>query len=238
MRRILFGLLLVSLVAISLSCSDSRPTDPAGGGPYDAMGAGAPWERRMVDRGSPDGLIEHFARSYAGRRPRMCSDALDVLFEFEFTPDVADSMGLPEDMPWWGKDEDMQSTRNMFQDNSVVDIDMALEPFGGMDWEVCARDFIGTSVVPPETTTVVGLCRTFEPDIRIHIEKEGEEPWILWVNSTLLDIMVRPDPDEPGAWSIVRIKESYKPEVAARDIPAAGLGTEGATWGSVKSMFR
>jgi hypothetical protein len=178
---------------------------------------------------APDGLLECFAISYSIQAIRMCGQALDELFEFESAEDVADSLGLPPDRPWWGKTNDMQSTLNMFDACHVTVVEL--------DWEACIHQFIDTSTAPPETTMIEGVCRMFEPDVRVYIEEPGEEPWIIWANSTLLDIMVRPDPDEPGVWTILRIKERYKYPVRAGQLRAGVSGTEGSSWGSIKAMF-
>jgi hypothetical protein len=237
MTRVLITLLVVSMAAISLTCSESRLTDPKDQEMCDEVGAGAPWEGKMAERYDPDGLVKHYAASYARRRLLACNRALDDLFEFEFTPEVADSMGLPPEAPWWRKVHDIGATMRMFEDPSVTQIQMTLDPVGTA-WEDCARWFVHPFADPPETVYVAGLCRTFEPDIRVYIDMGGGEPIALWVNATLLDIMVRPDPVEPGGWKIVRIMERHKPMASSRPLLAGATATEGTTWGEIKSLYR
>jgi hypothetical protein len=166
------------------------------------------------NRKTPDNLLNFFGYAYEEEDPELYDEALDFYFEFEFTDEVADSLGLPKDSPWWGKEEDKASTENMFDDAHVKKIEFHLERSGvGSDWEDCWREFITDD--PPETTLIQGVCEIFEPEIKVYIEEPGEEERILWVHESLLDIMVRPDPEQPELWTILRIKETKKNPFAA-----------------------
>ena len=177
--------------------SSDKGDDDNGGGPPD------------IDRTSPDRLLNYFAYAYENQEIDRYDEAIDDYFEFEFTPDVADTLGLPEETPWWGKVEDRQSTLNMFNAEEVKSVEFHLTETGvNAPWEDCGRWFLIGD--PPESTFIMGLCKEFEPDIKVTIE-EAVEPRILWVNTSLLDIMVRPDPNDPELWTILRIREALKP---------------------------
>jgi hypothetical protein len=175
--------------------------------PFSSGGGGGNGGGTDIHRGDPDALLNFFAYAYEDQDIDLYEIALDDSFEFEFTEDVADSLGLPEDSPWWGKDEDRQSTLNMFNAPDVKSVEFHLSKVGiGTDWEDCYREFIKGD--PPETTRVRGLCQDYEPDIKVTIEQPGEEPRQLWVNDSYLAITVRPDPKEPELWTILRIVET------------------------------
>jgi hypothetical protein len=202
MRRGALFMLVVSLgLLTAMGCWNPFSSDDGGGG----GGGGKP----DIDRTNPDKLLNFFAYAYENQDIELYREALDDYFEFEFTEDVADSLGLPEDTPWWGKEEDVQSTLNMFNAEDVQSVSIILAEVGvGAPWEDCTRRFINGD--PPETTYINGLCKDFEPDIKVTVD-EGDEPTIYWVNTSYLAIMVRVDPHDPGLWTILRIKETLKP---------------------------
>ncbi|MFH1314077.1 MAG: hypothetical protein ABIJ00_12740 [Candidatus Eisenbacteria bacterium] len=222
-RRFSTILVVLSLGVLVFSCADHNFS------PIFKVDPGGP----VYTRTTPDNLLEFLADAYEREDIDAYSEALHPYFEFEFTVDIADSLGLPRESPWWGKEEDIQSTRNMFDDPDVIGIEMHLDPFGaGSAWEDCWRQFIWGD--PPETTLIQGLCQVFEPGIKVHIQEPGEELWIFWVHESLLDIMVTPDPEEEGLWVVLRIKETRKYPV----IHPQGEATVASSWGSIKAMFR
>jgi hypothetical protein len=180
-------------------------------------------------REHPDSLLVFLADAYEGKNIEAYSSALHESFLFEFTPEIAESLGLCDTLPFWHKADDIASTQNMFSDPDVKLIEMEFcEAFVGDYWEDCWREFI--TVDPPETTLIQGLCLMFEPEIKVHIEKPDEDPRVLWVGESLVDVMVAPDPRDEGQWVFVRIKEVPKsPWMSA---------TEPSTWAGIKRMFQ
>ena len=186
--------MVVMGIVIYLGCSPTSDTN--GGGPP------ATW-----DRTNQDNLMNFFAQAYEDKDILDYDDALDVSFLFQFTPEVAESLKLPEDKPWWGKTEDVISTGNMFEEPTVTDIVMDYEYV--VDWYTC-WDSLTTEF--GKDTLFSGLCARLKPDIKVTIETPGTEPRILWVNNSWLDVMVVPDRFEDELWTILRIQELELPE--------------------------
>jgi hypothetical protein len=232
----LYGLLKILLgigscaVLLALSCSDINQPDPA----VDATlgpASGDPAERRYADRATRDDLITYLEHAYRSEYPGLYADALHGSFLFVFTLDVADSLGLPPDQPWWGKTNDVNSTRTMFLAPEVTSIEIDLHKPG--DWFPCMDIRPGS-----EPDTLYGFCARFEPYIMVTIAEAGEEGLILLVNDTFLDIMVVPDPEFEGLWVVARIKEVYKsPAILGASRPRRML-VETCSWGLIKSLFR
>ena len=213
-------LMALGIIALMASCFEDECDRVCNEGNGD--------EARRTD---PDELMNFLVDAYESEDIDAYGEALSDYFEFVFTEDVADSLGLPEHTPWWGKVEDLQSTLKMFDDPSVASIEMTLQPLSPSSaWASCGRwFFVGD---PPESTFVSGLCNSLEPDIKVHVE-EAVEPRIIWVHKTYLDIMVKPDPESDGDWVVLRIKERLKPTLTT---PLAA--TEASTWGSIKAGFK
>jgi hypothetical protein len=155
-----------------------------------------------VDRTTPDNLMLFFARAYKEKDLADYEDALDEDFLFQFTPDIADSLGLPVDKPWWGKTEDVKSTRQMFEEPSVTDITFNYEEVGEWVPHIEVR----------EDTTFSGLFRRFDPVIEvITLVENSEDPELKYrVDESWLDIAIVPDRLTEGLWSILRIEEYKK----------------------------
>lgn len=167
------------------------------------------------DRKSPDNLINFFAQAYEDQDIDAYTEALDFYFQFEFTPEVADSIGLPADEPWWGKGEDITSTENMFDDPEVTGVEMNLVPRGvGADWQPVVYKHIAPDGDDPDdepdTTVIEGLGKEFDPDIKVHIDEPGKETLTLWVNDSILDVWVTQDRDYEDLWTIMRVTETLK----------------------------
>jgi hypothetical protein len=227
-------LAVLSLGVLLFSCADIDFTAECEDCPDDAG---------FTPRTSPDGLLEFLAEAYERENIDAYSEALSDFFEFEFTDDIADSLGLPRESPWWGKMEDVNSTRNMFDDPDVTVIKLLLEYRIGQDWEDCSRRFIRGD--PPDTTFINALCKTFEPDIRVYMEEPGAEERVLWVNDSLVDIMITPDPHEEGLWVVLRIAEERRwplrvgqNDASACTTPTLVAAVDGSSWGSIKALFR
>jgi hypothetical protein len=229
MWRIKYAGILVTVVLISLSCSDSRPTEPIEEGLYDEMRdvervGPTSTERSMADRATRDGLLECFAISYTNEGIGQYGQTMDDAFLFEFTPEVAESLGLPPDQPWWGKAEDLMSTQNMFRDRMVTDVQMSLSRI--TTWDVCSEPHFNGAA----------YCARVNPDIRVTVESPGGDTFTMLINNTWLDFIVAQDPDYPELWAIGKITEVHQPGRERPLLEGATL-VESATWGMIKAMF-
>lgn len=189
MRRWGWVLLIAALASTAIfGCSPSSDTGPP------------PVEE--VKRDTPDNLMLFFARAYKEKDLDDYKEALDDDFLFQFTPDIADSLGLPADKPWWGKTEDVKSTQQMFENPNVTDIAFSYETVG---------EWIPHTEVR-EDTTFSGLFRRYDPLIEvITLVDNDEDPELkLRVDESWLDIVVVPDRLTAGLWTILRIEESKK----------------------------
>jgi hypothetical protein len=181
------------------------------------------------DRANPDNLLLMLAGSYKemdldGYDECLCED-----FRFYFTDEIADSLGLPSEDPWWGKTDDLMSTGNMFASQQVTDVRFTFEYV--TEWapfEAVRGD-----------TTYTGLRRRLDPLIEVVIEIESsEDPLLIYrVDDSWLDITIAPDPYEAGLWFIVGIEESHRHELQNMTA-GTGAATEPGTWGEIKSMWR
>jgi hypothetical protein len=179
-------------------CWNPFSSDDNGGGD------GPPPEYNRKDR---DNLLNFFADAYENKDIDRYTQSLHDRFQFQFTPDVAESIGLPADEPWWGRTEDIGSTRNMFETETVTRIQMSL---GEPVWYWC--QVIRQNKEDEPADTLEGFCTRVEPDIRVYIEEPGQEELILNVDRSWLDIAVTPDPKEDGLWQIIAIEESKMPQ--------------------------
>lgn len=188
---------------------------------------------KLYERYSPDAVLKYMEFGYSNEKIGMYQKVLHEQFLFVFTPEVADSLGLPPDQPWWGKTNDVACTRHMFYDGAVVLVMMELTKAG--DWIACHDPYTGLD----------GLCCRLEPDIRVLIDSGPGEMLTLWVNNSWLDIMVVADPDHQGLWKILRIEEIEKVPsdvvgVNPNRLPSGdgGVATETMTWGLIKALYR
>jgi hypothetical protein len=153
------------------------------------------------DRTTPDNLLNFLSQAYEDKDLDHYDEALDEDFLFQFTEDVADEMGLPEDKPWWAKTEDLSSTKNMFEAPEVSSIVMEYEI--KVPWYTCEEI--------RDDATYSGKCCEVTPEIKVTIEDEaGGEPTTLWVNFSYLHITVIQDRFDESLWTIVRIEEHPK----------------------------
>lgn len=196
MRRggwIIFGLSVVIL--IMAGCWNPFSSDGGGGGDGPVK-----YERTR------DGILNFFANAYENRDLEGYKEALHDKFQFQFTPEVAESIGLPADEPWWGKTEDVASTGNMFNEQTVTRIKMDLPDPA---WLACR--VIRQNPKPDPPDTLEGFCTRVTPDIRVTIEEPGQEELILLVNKSWLYIAITLDPNDDELWQIIGIEESAIP---------------------------
>ena len=179
-------------------------------------------------RSSPDELLSAYAHALVSKNLAACDECLHEKYIFEFTSDIAETLGLPPDAPWWGKTEDMSATQNMFNASNVTSIEMTFIRI--TDWLRCLEVRPGS---PPDT--LAALQADLDPDIKVTVET-GEDPTTYWVNDSRFNVAVTVDPAETDLWVILRITEAKKNPRAGR-IRAVGTATEGSTFGGIKSMF-
>jgi hypothetical protein len=186
------------LILLMTGCWNPFSSDDNGGG------NGPPPEYNRKNR---DNLLNFLADSYEKKDLDKYTEALHERFQFHFTPDVAETLGLPPDEAWWGKTEDIASTGNMFETETVTRIQMNLgEP--AWYWTQVIRQ--NEDPDPPDT--LEGFETRVEPDIRVTIEEPGKEELILKVDKSWLFIAVVPDPNEDGLWQIIAIEEDKMPD--------------------------
>ena len=196
MRRGAWILIGASLMIIMMAgCWNPFSSDEGGNG-------GNP----EVYKRTRDGILNFLANAYETKDIQKYGIALYDRFQFQFTPDVAESIGLPADEPWWGRTEDIASTENMFGTPTVSHIQMEL-PNPAWFWCQVIRE--NEEGVPPDT--LEGFCTRVTPDIRVTIEEPGKEELILKVDRSWLDIDITPDPNDDELWQIIAIEESRQP---------------------------
>jgi hypothetical protein len=217
--------------ALLLSCSDTRHTDIELDYSVERKSTDDPSEHRCADRGTPDALIDYVEHAYGSEYAPLYRDALHTLFLFVFTQDVADSLGLPPDQPWWGKTSELASAVNMFNSAEITRVEFSLARLGA--WNPCMDIHPGS---PPDT--LYGQFARFVPDISVTIERSGEEPITLVVDNSYLDIIVVPDPNSRGLWTVARIQEIYRTPTALPVGGSHGVMTASTSWGEIKGMFR
>lgn len=197
MRRWGWVLMIAVLLPTAYyGCSPSSDTGGPGGGD--------------IQPTSPDNLLLFFSRAYRDKVIEDYDDALDENFLFQFTPDIADSLGLPEDEPWWGKTADVNSARTLFESPSVTDILFTYDY--QVPWYTCIEERIGGTDEDPDTTRWSGFCCRLDPLIEVTtIVEDQEDPILkLRVDGSWLDVTVIPDPNVEGLWTILRIVETKK----------------------------
>ncbi len=172
------------MVLVGLGCSPTADTNGNGHG--------------SIDRKTPDGLLNWLAVSYAEKDLESYEEALHDEFLFVFTKDIADTLGLPEDKPWWGKTKDVASTGKMFGSSEVTRISMDYVPYGDQ-WAPYEE-------VREDTIVYYGTSRRVIPDILVTIDNPGQEELNLVVHDSFLDVVVVRDPTRPNEVLYVFLK--------------------------------
>jgi len=180
------------MVLVGLGCSPTADTNGNGGPP--------------ISRDTPDHLLNFLAVAYADKDLDSYEEALHDEFLFVFTKDIADSLGLDPEEPWWGKTKDVGSTEKMFNASEVTQITMDYVPYGDR-WNAVKE------VRYTETDSVVyyGTARRVIPEISVTID-EGEEPKIYRVTESYLDVIVVRDPTFPDQVRYVFLKIEEVPQ--------------------------
>ena len=184
---VVLGLWILALVGIG--CSPTADTNGNGDGP--------------ISRDTPDHLLNWLAVAYGDKDLESYQEALHDEFLFVFTKEVADSMGLDPDEPWWGKTKDVTSTENMFNSTEVTQIAMDYVPSGDQ--------WVPYEEVREDTIIYYGTSRRVIPDILVTIDKGGE-PLNLLVKDSYLDVVVVRDPNFPDQVLYVFLKIQEVPQ--------------------------
>jgi hypothetical protein len=171
---------------------------------------------------TPEEAIEAYAASIEARDIEPYGDCLDFEHRFVFTEDVAESLRLPRDAPWWDKQQDLVAMTAMFSDPVVTLIEF--------DYVVVSRD---TSWVK---SGMIIDARVL-PDILVVIECPGEVPIWYVPDDVWLDFrLVRRGPC-CCRWTVREVEEVMM-------LPRADAGTSGlapassyCTYSSIKAMF-
>jgi hypothetical protein len=173
------------MVLVGLGCSPTSDPNGNGGGP--------------ISRDTPSHLLNWLAVSYQDKDLESYEEALHDEYLFVFTKDVADSLGLDPEEPWWGKTKDVASTGRMFGSSEVTDINMKY---------ISEDPWVPHEEERPDTT-YSGVFSRVTPDILVTIEKPGKEPLRLVVNESFLDVVVVKDPKYPdqNLWVFLKIEE-------------------------------
>jgi hypothetical protein len=149
---------------------------------------------------TPDNLIQALACAYETKDLDFYESLLHDDYLFVFLVDVADSLGLPPENPWWGKTADVHSTANLFADDAAG-FTILFDPVsvGWTPTEVARRD-----------TVYAGLFRRYMVDLRLHLEEAGGEPYTLIGDDTFLDIVVAASPLYAGHYAVLEMEEVYR----------------------------
>jgi hypothetical protein len=229
MRGFTFVAVSLGIVLVSLSCSDVRPTEPIGETMYDEARDTRRWrpprEENMADRSTRDGLLECYATAYSHQSLGMCDICLGEGFQFEFTSEVAESLGLPPGEPWWSKTSDQASAENMFRDRAVTDVRMSLARV--TTWDICSEPRFNGGA----------YCARIDPDIRVTVQSPGGDTFTMLINNSWLDFIVEQDPDYPELWVISRITEVHQNGAQVTPVSEGAAAVESATWGMIKAMW-
>lgn len=152
-----------------------------------------------ISKDEPDHLLNWLAKSYQDKDIELYDEALHDAFIFVFTEDVADSLGLDPEEPWWGKTRDVTSTQKMFSSSEVTEVNMS---YISVDRWVAVTDSVGGEEYN-------GVFSRVQPDILVTVEKPGKEPMRYVVNESYLDITVVQDPNYPDQtlWVVLKIEE-------------------------------
>ncbi|MGD8627654.1 MAG: hypothetical protein PVH52_01100 [bacterium] len=180
------------------------------------------------DRSTPDNLLLMLANSYKEMELDDYADCLDEDFLFVFFDEIADSMGLPPEEPWWGKTEDIACTGNMFEDPVVQSVAFTYEAM---------EEWSPHQEVRPDTT-YSGLFRRVDPIIEVTVSTPSEyyETLTYRVVDSWLDVVVVPDRYTEGLWCILRIDEFHKVRLQA-SLASGCAATESSSWGGIKSLW-
>jgi hypothetical protein len=200
------------LMGIALtSCGKDSTT-----GPKDDDGCCAP--------DTPDNLMAALACAYGSKDFEAYGDLLHDEYRFNFMADIADSLGLPPDDPWWGKTKDLQSTANLFADGNAGFLIVFNEVAEGWTPHELDRG----------DTVFTGLFRRYNPGLVLHLEKPGTEPITCIGDATCIDVVVVPHPYIEGHFAVLEIEETLTPMGRT----SRACMEQALSWSEVKAMYK
>jgi hypothetical protein len=206
-----FYLVFVSIMCVLsitlFSCGKDSKT-----GPKDEDGCCLP--------DTPDNLVAALECAVETQDLEIYEGLLHDEYLFSFVVDVADSLGLPPDAPWWGKTKDVSSTADLFSDGNA-EFRVAFIPEED-HWTACQVD--------RGDMTYTGYCRSYTADLRLHVENPGCEPLTMVGDETYVDVTVVPHHLISGHFAVLQIEEVFK-------VRGAAPLTETLTWSMVKAMY-
>jgi hypothetical protein len=173
-----------------------------------------------------DQALEDYAAGIEARDILTYGDCLDYDHTFIFTDDVADSLRLPPDAPWWDKAQDLEAMAAMFSHPYVSNI--------SFDYIVADRETTGLSGVRKIKIRII-------PDARLTFEAPGEEPTTYWAAQEYMDFVFMARGFCSDRWTVASIEEVplLGKSDQAREAPVLSTATSSpSTWGMVKAMFR
>ena len=190
-RRALLAMMMISFVLAGAGCWNPFSPDDDGNGNHP-----------IGDRKNPNSLLEFFATAYEDKAIDRYEEALDNDYRFEFMEADWESAGVPANAPYWGRGEDVDRTRIMFENPNTTGIsfDFGLPLF--VNW-VPTKDTIWVDALPVEVDALLGR---YQPDIQVIVENDkGSTTY--WVNNSWVNIKVVQDRLDPSLWTILRIVE-------------------------------
>jgi len=171
-----------------------NPFSPDGGGNGDPK----------IDRKSPDRLMDFFATVYEDKDQIRYEECLDDEYTFTFMQKDYTAAGVSEEIPYWGRTEDVERTHAMFVADQVKTIVMELGSKITPTW-IAVTEVIDIDGTP---TAVDGFWCRIKPSIDVTIEEAGKEPVTKQVRASKIDITVIPDRHDARLWTILEIIES------------------------------
>ena len=200
---------IMAVMFLLVSCSSDKTTVP---------------EDKCPGRTTPENLILTLACAYHARDIDAYADLLHEDFIFEFIPDIADSLGLPPDSPWWGRTADVAATKALFEDSTVTGISFSYEIIG--DWFACED--------VRADTTFTGLCCRLDPLIEVLVQSAGVDT-IFSVNESWLDITLAYESYTEGLWVMLRMEEHMKQTLACS--PLTTFATRPSSLSGIKALW-
>ncbi len=170
---------------------------------------------KQYSRATPEDVLLALAHAMEHRDIAIYDECVTSDYEFGFVPEDCDCAGVPEADPWWERAEDMAAMDSMFSNATVTKIEADFPVHNSWSYE----------------GAIVFRC---EPTIKVTVEPQGaDEPVILWVFASWLNVKVVRDDADSSLWQISQISEELKNP----SLEGGVLATEPATLGGIKAMF-
>ncbi|MGD8627652.1 MAG: hypothetical protein PVH52_01090 [bacterium] len=205
---------LAAAVIVS-ACSSGKSTGP---------------ENRCAGRSTPDDLLCTLACAHNEREFDAYAGLLHEDFIFVLVPEVAESLSLPAEEPWWGKASDIAATKALFEDETVTDIWFSYEL--AVDWFAC--EDVRTD------TTFTGICCRLDPFIGVTVKDVRADSTYVdttyRVDNSWLDITLVRDTHAEDLWVVLRMQEYLKQPKAGA--PPAAFATRPSSLSAIKALWK